>query len=122
MAVDGMHKKRLGRRGENAAARYLKRHGYKILERNYRTPFCEVDIIAKKGEIVAFVEVKTRESDLFGMPREAVNAPKQKLYIRAAQCYLSLLSDDEILRFDVIEVYKGGINHIENAFCGGGEY
>lgn len=113
---DGKAKKKLGGRGERLAAHYLKKQGYKILEKNYRTPFCEVDIIAKRGDVLSFCEVKTRLSDSFGAPREAVNTAKQKLYIRAAHYYFKNQEPDCTVRFDVIEVLGGEINHIENAF------
>lgn len=113
---DGKAKKKLGKKGERLAAKYLKGQGYKILEKNYRTPFCEVDIIAKCGDVLCFCEVKTRNSDAFGSPSEAVNASKQKLYFRAARHYLNG-KEERTVRFDVIEVFCGKINHIENAFC-----
>lgn len=112
---NGKAKKKLGQKGERLAAKYLKRNGYKILVKNYRTPFCEVDIIAKCGDVLCFCEVKTRTSDLYGAPSEAVNHAKQQLYIRAAHHYLGG-SEDCTVRFDVIEVYRGEINHIENAY------
>ena len=113
---DSLHNKKLGASGENRVAGYLKANGYKIVERNYRTPFCEVDIIARKGEVLAFIEVKTRLSENFGRPCEAVTPAKQRLYIRAAEYYFSSQQIEEIVRFDVIEVFCGQINHIENAF------
>lgn len=113
--ADGKAKKALGKKGERLSAKYLKKQGYKILEKNYRTPFCEVDIVAKRGDILCFCEVKTRTSDLFGSPSEAVNYSKQKLYIRAAYHYLKGREDCTV-RFDIIEVFRGEINHIENAF------
>lgn len=112
---NGKAKKKLGKRGEKRAARYLKRQGWKILQTNYRTPFCEVDIIAKRKDVLSFCEVKTRLTDSFGSPREAVTAAKQKLYIRAAHHYLNG-AENCTVRFDVIEVFKNRINHIENAF------
>ena len=114
---DSFHNKRLGAKGENRAANYLKANGYMIIERNFRTPFCEVDIIARKGDILAFIEVKTRLSESFGRPCEAVTPAKQRLYLRAAEYYFSARPIDEIVRFDVIEVFSDEINHIENAFC-----
>lgn len=108
--------KRLGKQGENAACRYLKRSGYKIIERNYKTRFGEVDIIAQKEDTIAFIEVKTRLTDKFGAPAEAVTFAKQRKYALAAQLYFSQCEDDCIIRFDVIEVFRGEINHIENAF------
>lgn len=113
--TDGKAKKRLGKKGENLAARHLKNHGYKILEKNYRTPFCEVDIIAKCGDVLCFCEVKTRTGDAYGAPSEAVNYAKQRLYIRAAYHYLKGRENCTV-RFDVIEVFRGQITHIENAF------
>lgn len=112
---DGKAKKRLGKMGERLAVKYLKKHGYKILEKNYRTPFCEVDIIAKCGDVLCFCEVKTRNSDVYGAPSEAVNLSKQKRYIRAAYHYLSG-NEECTVRFDIIEVFRGEVNHIKNAF------
>lgn len=112
---NGNSKRKLGQTGERLAAKYLKRNGYKILKKNYRTPFCEVDIIAKCGDVLCFCEVKTRNSDLYGAPSEAVNCAKQQRYIRAADHYLGG-KDDCTVRFDIIEVFRGEINHIENAF------
>lgn len=106
----------LGDRGERRARRYLKRSGYKILERNFKNPFGEVDIIAKKGDVVAFIEVKTRSSDLFGMPSEAVLRDKKRRYVRAAEFYFANRQIDVVVRFDVIEVYRGKVNHILSAF------
>ncbi len=108
--------KKLGRLGEKKACKYLKRQGYKILERNYNNPFGEVDIIARKGDIIAFVEVKTRLSDKYGSPSEAVNGARKRKYVLAANYYLQKKLDDYIVRFDVIEVFRGEINHIESAF------
>lgn len=112
---DGKAKKRLGDKGERLAVKHLKKQGYKILEKNYRTPFCEVDIIAKCGDVLCFCEVKTRTGDLFGAPSEAVNKAKQRLYIQAAYHYLKGKNECTV-RFDIIEVFRGQINHLENAF------
>ncbi|MDE6441196.1 MAG: YraN family protein [Clostridia bacterium] len=109
-------KKLLGNRGENKACSYLKKQGYKILERNYRTPFGEVDIIAEREDVVAFIEVKTRSTDKFGQPNEAVNKDKQRRYVQSANYYFASGDPDVTVRFDIIEIYKGEINHIINAF------
>ena len=117
MAVtNDAEKKKLGKDGEKKACKYLKKHGYKILKRNFVNPFGEVDIIARTGDIIAFVEVKTRQSDVFGMPSEAVNRQRQRKYILAANYYLREKLDDFTVRFDIIEVLPDGINHIESAF------
>ncbi len=115
MAVKG-HNKLLGARGENRAARYLRREGYKILERGYKSPFGEVDIIARKADAVAFVEVKTRLTDGYGAPNEAVDARRRERYIKAAEYYFGGRVIDVTVRFDIIEIFRGEINHIENAF------
>ena len=112
---DGKHIA-LGRRGERAARKFLKKQGYKILARNFKNPFGEVDIIARKGEVTAFVEVKTRCTDSYGTPSEAVGPERQRRYIAGANYYFTGKRHDGIIRFDVIEVYRGRINHIENAF------
>ena len=115
MAVRGKNR-RLGLFGEARAARYLKRSGYKIVERNLRTPFGEVDIVAKKGDVLAFVEVKTRSGRAFGLPNEAVRRDRMARYINAAKYYFSGREMDVTVRFDIIELLGGGINHIEDAF------
>lgn len=115
MAING-EKRRLGFSGERKAAAKLKKDGYKIVKRNFRCPFGEVDIIASKGDVLAFIEVKTRSDDLFGQPNEAVRADRQKRYKNCARFYFSGKEMDCVVRFDIIEVTKEGINHIENAF------
>lgn len=115
MAVRGA-KRRFGFSGERKAAKFLKKNGYKILARNFRCPFGEVDIIASSGDIVAFIEVKARSGNSFGQPNEAVRADRQRRYINCARFYFSGRDIDCVVRFDVIEVGADGINHIENAF------
>jgi len=93
----------LGRLGEDRAVRYLQREGFEILQRNYRSPFGEIDIIAREEETLVFVEVKTRSTKAFGLPQEAVNRRKQRQLIRTAQAYLG--EKGGVLppcRFDVI--------------------
>lgn len=108
--------KKLGAAGEKLACRYLKRSGYKILERGYKNPFGEVDIIAAKKDTVAFIEVKTRQSETYGAPSEAVNARRREKYIQAAKYFFLGKEIDVTVRFDIIEILRGEINHIENAF------
>lgn len=112
----GMHNKILGAKGERAACGYLKRNGYKILQKNFKSPFGEVDIVARKGEVIAFIEVKTRMSDSYGAPSQAVTPERQRRYINAAEYYFAGKQIDFTVRFDIIEVFRGEINHIENAF------
>ncbi len=118
MAINGQNR-RLGFFGERKAVKFLKKSGYKIAERNFRCKAGEIDVIAQKGETIAFIEVKTRSSDYFGEPNEAVDCTRRHRYINAAKQYLycnNLRPDDYILRFDIIEVTKQGINHIVSAF------
>lgn len=72
LSADNMHNKRLGAKGEAQARSYLRLHGWKILKKNFKSPFGEIDIIARKGEVIAFIEVKTRLTDNFGAPSQAV--------------------------------------------------
>jgi len=113
-----IYKKLLGLVGENKACKYLKKHGYKILTRNFSTRFGEIDIIASKDKKIIFIEVKTRKDDAFGCPAEAVTIEKQKKIILVATNYLQKMQKQESeCRFDVIEVENGKINHIIDAFC-----
>ena len=108
--------KKLGKEGEAKAVMYLKRCGYKILERGYKNPFGEVDIIASKDDTVAFIEVKTRLSESFGAPSEAVDRRRMEKYKKGAEYYFYGREIDVTVRFDIIEILRGEINHIENAF------
>ena len=115
MAING-EKRRIGFFGEGKAARFLKKGGYKILHRNYKCPFGEIDLIAQKDDVICFVEVKTRSGDAFGAPNEAVNKKRQQRYKNSARYYFSGREMNFTVRFDIVEVTKEGINHIENAF------
>lgn len=97
--------KPLWRRGEDLAARHLRRAGYRILERNARFGHCEIDIIAKEGDTVAFVEVRTRADREPVSPEESVNAAKQRHLITAAKQYIARSRQPEAYyRFDVVAV------------------
>jgi putative endonuclease len=97
---------RPGREGEDAAAAYLRTRGYRILERNYRCPPGEIDIIAEHAGVLCFVEVKSRSSLAYGSPAEAVNRAKQRHITRAAAYYLQARRQgaDVACRFDVVAV------------------
>ena len=110
------YKKILGAAGETRAAKFLKKQGCRILERNYRTPFGEVDIVARDGADIVFAEVKTRTTDAFDVPAAAVDARKQRRYIDAARYFLSALGEECNLRFDVLEVTPDGVEWLKNAF------
>ena len=94
-----------GDRGEDRAAAFLRKEGYRILERNYRCPLGEMDIIAREGKTIVFVEVKTRSSDRFGSPQAAIGPQKQRRMTVVALCYLNGQGWlGEPARFDVAAV------------------
>ncbi len=111
----------LGVKGEDLAVKFLKKKGYKILSRNYRTPLGEIDIVAEDGETLVFVEVKTRTDDAYGLPFEAVNHKKREKLRKVALYYLkNVRRRDAASRFDVLSIRAGGsgneIEHIPDAF------
>ena len=115
--------KRIGRTGERRAAAFLKKHGYRLLEKNWRSPAGEVDIIAVESGCLVFVEVKTRGGDRFGTPLEAVGPAKQRRIIEGARTYARLNNCLDVpIRFDVVSVYRRNRKyHVEltqNAFEG----
>ena len=109
--------------GEERAARYLRLRAYRILEKNYRCRLGEIDLIARRGGFLVFVEVKLRRTDRFGEAREFVGRSKQERILATAQLWLQEHETSLQPRFDVIEIYapdgpegRVKINHIENAF------
>lgn len=118
-----METKELGRLGEAEAAKYLRRHGYRIVETNYSCRFGEIDLIARKGRYLVFVEVKLRKNADFAAAREFVTRAKQQRILSTASLYLAQHETQLQPRFDVIEIYapqgergKLTVNHIEDAF------
>lgn len=122
-------KRRTGNFGEDAAVRYLKKKGFKILERNYEAFGHEVDVIARREDVTVFVEVKTRSTERLSKgesrPAAAVTPKKQRSIITVAKVYLGIHRPEGRSRLDVIEVLTEGegksrrvskINHIESAF------
>jgi len=115
-------RKILGKYGEELAVDYLKRQGYRILERNFRNRLGEIDIIAKDHDTICFVEVKTRVDVEFGSPLEAISKRKQFKLAQLALSYLKFKhSLDAKARFDVVTITEEeeGDSHIEllkNAF------
>ena len=111
----------LGKDGERIAENFLKQHGCKIVQRNYRCPVGELDLIVIDRGVIVFVEVKTRSGMGFGSPLEAVAFHKQRKLIQAAQYFLN---DNKIfqrdLRFDVVGITwvnnKPEVLHVKNAF------
>jgi len=119
-----MNLKQVGRFGEDLAVDFLRKQGYEILRTNFRCRFGEIDIIAKEGKTIVFVEVKTRKSLKFGLPSESVNFKKQLHIKRVAEYFIAYhLSQGKYLyRFDVVEIFINGkndvtkINLIKDAF------
>jgi putative endonuclease len=94
-----------GARGERAGEGYLRQRGYEILERNVRSPFGEIDLVARDGKTLVFIEVKSRRSRTFGFPEEAVDQRKQDRLVRLATWYLMRRHQEEqLVRFDVLAV------------------
>lgn len=95
----------IGKKGEETAERYLKRHGYRILEKNYKGPSGEIDIIALDKGTIVFIEVKTRRSEEFGPPELSVNSIKRQKIIRSAFHFLSKRRiKDTPCRFDIVSI------------------
>lgn len=118
----GSQNKPLGDRGERMAAEYLERAGWTVLARNFRIGHREVDLVARRGEVVAFVEVKTRAGLGYGYPLEAISAKKRREIQVVAQCWVDRHGrDGDVYRYDAIAVLlpTGGepcIDHVEDAW------
>lgn len=112
------NKRSLGLLKEELAAEYIISQGAKILTRNYYFRGGELDLIAKDGEYLCFIEVKYRKSSSFGFPEEAVTYAKQKKILTGARLYLyqNHMREDTPCRFDVVSVCGNEINWIKNAF------
>ena len=109
----------LGIKGEKLAIDFLLKNGYKILEKNFRYLKAEVDIIAKKDNVLAAVEVKTRSTDYFGNPQDFVNPKKIKLLLSAIDYYVNEKDLDVEVRFDIIAITHQKtikITHLKDAF------
>ncbi len=110
----------LGKAGEELAAVMLAGKGYRILERNWRFGKEEIDIIARDGNFIVFVEVKTRSSNVFAEPEASVTKAKQRVLVRAANAYVNYRRFGGEVRFDIVSVLmlpgKEVVNHIPDAF------
>lgn len=113
----------IGEKGEEYTVKFLEKKKYKILERNYRKRYGEIDIIAENKNYIVFIEVKTRHKDSMTSAADAVNRQKQIRIIKTASLYLSENETEKFCRFDVCEVYINSdnlklvdINYIEAAF------
>lgn len=110
----------LGKLGEELAVEFLLKNGYEILETNWMFQKAEVDIIAKKENILAIIEVKTRSSLDFGLPQDFVKPKKIQLLVKAVNEYVIANNLDVEVRFDIIAVHKEGktfaMEHLIDAF------
>lgn len=110
-----------GKQGEAEARQYLQNQGYQILHTNYRHQHAEIDLIAQKGKLLIFVEVKTRSNVSYGNPEEFVSYAKAKLVMKAAEQYIFTHDWQHDVRFDIVAVTVNGpdvrIKHIQDAFC-----
>ena len=113
-----LNRREIGCGYEDAAASYLAEKGYRIVERNFRRRQGEIDLIARDGRYLVFVEVKYRKGRSSGTPLEAVSPLKQRQISKIALFYLNRykLGEDQPIRFDVVGISPGGITHVENAF------
>jgi putative endonuclease len=112
--------KEIGRKGEDLAVDFCRKKGLLVVEKNYRTPFGEIDIIAKDGDVLVFIEVKARAGDAYGAPFEAVDQRKRKKIRNVAISYMKRFKREVPARFDVISIsMKQGtpfLEHIRDAF------
>lgn len=115
-----MNKHYIGSYYEKIAVQYLEKHGYKVIEKNYRCRLGEIDLIAWNKEYLVFVEVKYRSNTNKGYPEEAVNRAKQKKIYQVASQYLVYhkFSSNIPCRFDVVSILGTDITLIQNAFGG----
>jgi putative endonuclease len=119
---DAAEGKITGKVGEQIAVSFLKKNGYKILEKNFRCRLGEIDIVAREGKNLVFIEVKTRKSNELGYPEEAVDLRKQRKIVAVALSYLQEKNiSDKDIRFDVVAVLmtdsRPEIRLIQNAFA-----
>jgi putative endonuclease len=114
---------RLGRLGERAAARYLRRHGMKVLYRNFRPDNGgEIDLVCREKKTLVFIEVKTRAPEGLGRPADAVDVAKEEALMRGAQAWLRMLGNPDVpVRLDIVEVILGDgrpeITHTRDALA-----
>lgn len=110
-----------GQKGEELAREYLANKGYQILKCNFRTSNSEVDIIAKKDQVIIFVEVKVRGSILYGRPETFVNKEKRRHMKKVARAFIDMVKHSGEARFDIISIVNAPfgfteITHFEDAF------
>ena len=121
-------RQQFGRAAEEVAARYLQRRGWRVLGRNVRVGRGELDIVARRGDVLAFIEVKARRSDVCGSPEDAVTARKRRQVARLAELWLAArpwaLERIADVRFDIVAVdattVPASVRHLPDAFTADG--
>lgn len=106
----------IGNKGEDLATNFLLSNRYIILEKNYRFDRAEIDIIAKKGNVLVFIEVKTRTNNFYGNAEDFLSTAQQKRITKAAQHFIEETKWQKEIRFDIIAIHNTDLHHIEDAF------
>jgi putative endonuclease len=108
---------RRGLAAEEAAIRYLQSRGWHVVAHRFRAGRIEIDVVARQGSLVAFVEVKARRGQAFGTPFEAVTGAKRRELVRAARVWIDRFGRaDDVYRFDCVGIQDGRLEHLEDAF------
>jgi putative endonuclease len=106
-----------GLAGEEQAIRYLLSRGWALMAHRFRVGHADIDLIVRRGDLVAFVEVKTRRGDAFGSPLAAVTGPKRRELVKVARVWVNRFGrPSDIYRFDCVGVVDGRLEHLEDAF------
>ena len=111
--MEKIFNKKTGDFGENIAENYLKKKGYDIIKKNYKTKYGEIDLICKNNNILIFTEVKTRIGENLGKPEDAIDRKKMQKLIKNAKAYVALNDRDEEYRIDVICIVLDGNNQLK---------
>jgi putative endonuclease len=110
-------RQRRGLAGEEQAMRYLLSRGWTLVAHRFRAGRAEIDLIVRRGDLVAFVEVKTRRGEAFGSPLAAVTGPKRRELVKAARVWVDRFGrPSDIYRFDCVGLVDGRLDHLEDAF------
>jgi putative endonuclease len=111
-----MDKAEVGAAGEDAACRRLRQAGYLIVTRNWRTRLGEIDVVARDGDVLVFIEVKLRSSAGFGGAEGAVGPAKRRRLVAAAKAFLAAHRCELAARFDVVAIEEGEVRIVRDAF------
>lgn len=106
---NGSHNSKIGKLGEDLATKFLADNGYKIIDRNFHTRYGEIDLIAQQGDEILFVEVKTRTSNKYGYPEQAVDNSKIKHLLLAIKIYFKINNLSSFWRLDIISIELDGV-------------